>query len=245
MGATGIDLISGTKDCRIVGNFITDISGNGVSVGKFTLDEDTEFHIPYNPADKREICTNDLVGNNVIYKTGRDYYGTCGIACGYPSGLKIVHNVIKDSPWMGIHVGYGWTDQPNAMKNNLIANNDVSVFGTLLGDDTAGIYTLSHQPGTKITGNYIHDVALPDHVIRPLIAGIYNDERSGGTMKNPMVVAKNLITGIPNLLAHFVHQGSVILTYENKYRESNKGASEIKENAGLEQEYIHLLKMIN
>jgi len=221
---------------------ISDISGNGISIGKFTQDKNTEFHIPYNPKDKREICVDDIVANNVVARTGRDYHGTCGIVAGYPAGLKITHNVVKESPWVGIHVGFGWTDQPNAMRDNVISHNDVSRFGTVLGDDTSGIYTLSLQPGTKIVSNYIHDVALPTHVIRPLIAGIYNDEKSGGTMENPMIVACNLIKGIPNLLAHFTHQGGVILTYGNKFAEGNEGAKAIKDGAGLEADYRDILE---
>ena len=87
----------------------------------------------------------DISGNG-IYQTGPDYYGCCCIAAGYPAGLKIEHNIIRDNPYTGISVGYGWTLEPNAMHDNLIANNKISDVMNLLADG-AGIYMLSMQPG--------------------------------------------------------------------------------------------------
>ena len=57
MAATGLDFISGTHDDMIIGNVFTDIGGSGISIGKFTASDTTEYHIPYNPTDKNEICT--------------------------------------------------------------------------------------------------------------------------------------------------------------------------------------------
>jgi len=54
MGATGLDFISGTHDDMIIGNVVTDIAGNGISIGKFTASDTTEYHVPYNPSDKNE-----------------------------------------------------------------------------------------------------------------------------------------------------------------------------------------------
>jgi hypothetical protein len=61
-----LDFISGTHDDRIVGNVFTDIGGSGISLGKFTATETTEFHIPYNAPSENEICTSDTIKNHCI-----------------------------------------------------------------------------------------------------------------------------------------------------------------------------------
>ena len=70
--------------------------------------------------------------------------------------MQIEHNYVYNVPYTGISVGYGWTDEENAMKNNIIANNEIRRAMAILTDG-AGIYTLSKQPGTIIKENYIHD----------------------------------------------------------------------------------------
>jgi hypothetical protein len=49
MAATGLDLVSGTHDDLIVGNAFTDIGGNGISIGKFTASDTTEYHVALQP----------------------------------------------------------------------------------------------------------------------------------------------------------------------------------------------------
>jgi hypothetical protein len=42
MGATGLDFVSGTHDDMIIGNVVTEIAGNGTSIGKFAASDTTE-----------------------------------------------------------------------------------------------------------------------------------------------------------------------------------------------------------
>lgn len=241
-GATGIDLHYGTSNCIITGNIIHDISGNGISVGKFTRDKYTESHLPYNPEDKREICRNDEIRNNIIYRTGRDYYGCCSIAAGYPEGLKIEHNVIRDNPYSGISVGFGWTPEPNAMQNNVIANNMISDVMHLLADGAA-IYTLSLQPGTKITGNYITDMKKSEWSGSSPIVGIYLDEATGGTKENPFLVKENFIEEPRGRRFNFHSIGQVVIDNNFMYKGQN-GEKKTRENAGLEPEFSDLKNII-
>jgi hypothetical protein len=46
MGATGLDFVSGTHDDMIIGNVVTEIAGNGISIGKFAASDTTEYHVP-------------------------------------------------------------------------------------------------------------------------------------------------------------------------------------------------------
>lgn len=237
MGATAIDLFYGTNNCQITGNIITDISGNGVSIGKFVQDKQTEAGVPYNPKDKREICTNDVISNNIVYRTGRDYFGTHGIVAGYPAGIRIEHNVVHDMPYTGISVGYGWTLQSNAMHDNLIAYNKISNVMNLLADG-AGIYMLSMQPGTKIVGNHIYNMKRSKWAGTSPVAGIYLDEGTSGTKEDPFILKENLIE-LSYKNRYMLHLIGIVELDNNLYMGQGK-AKTVKDMAGLEPEYKDL-----
>ena len=240
LGATGIDFHYGVSESRIEGNTLYDISGNAVSIGKFTQDESTEFHVPYNPADEKEICENVVVSNNIIKRAAADYSGCVGIASGYPKSLQITHNVIEDLPYSGISVGFGWTDQPNAMSRNFIAYNEISKVVQLMNDGAA-IYTLSYQPGTKIYRNYIHDLPDPTLLGQKIICGVYCDERSGGSEKEPMVIEENIIDNGTSTTMYRFNQAGIIIMKNNIQNENQKNGIEIMKGVGLEAEFEDLI----
>ena len=183
MGAVGIDLNYGTDNSLIKDNIIRNISGNGIMIGKFVVDEKTDFHVAYNPQNKDEICTDDKIVNNYIHNIGTDYEGSVAIGAGYPKGILIANNEIAFAPYTGISVGYGWTSDDNAMSGNKILNNNIHHTSQVLCD-AGGIYTLSKQPNSEMSGNYIHDIVLPEWADYAT-NGIYMDEQTSGyTVKN-------------------------------------------------------------
>ena len=243
LGSTGLDLNFATRNSKIEGNVFSDISGGGILIGKFVKDSLTSINDAYNPDDKEMISTGDEISNNYFTRTGQDYYGTCAIAAGYTDNVKIRNNYIYDVPYTGISVGYGWTKDDNAMQNNLIANNEIEKAMAFLADG-AGIYTLSKQPGTKITGNYIHGLQRSPWSSPWPLAGIYLDIASGGTLENPMVVDRNVVdidydTGKPLNL----HKNRMVLLGNNCFNhKAHEDYEEIIKNAGLEPEFRHLVE---
>lgn len=179
LASAGLDLGEGTHDDAVVGCTFQDIGGNGLQVGKFS-DTNVETHLPYLPSDAREVCSNVIIANNLVTDCGTEDWGCCGICVGYARDVKIEHNDVFNLPYTGVSVGWGWTKATNCMSNNLIHANHVHEVATRLGD-TAGIYTLSAQPGTVISENYIHGmrpspyVPDPDHWFY-----LYLDEGSSG-----------------------------------------------------------------
>jgi len=191
MGSTALDLVSGTHDDLIIGNVVTEIAGNGISVGKFVASETTEYHTPYNPTDKAEICTNDTIKDNYITHVTTEFQGGTGIAAGYPKQLDIEHNELGYMNYTGISVGYGWTSTVNAMSNNKINFNDVHHVVQVMADGAA-IYTLSNQqPTSEMQNNYLHDFQTAQWADYGS-NGIYLDEQTSG-----YTVAHNAMVNAP------------------------------------------------
>lgn len=75
-------------------------------------------------------------------------------------------------------MGWGWTKTINTMSNNRILANKVNHYAKHMYD-VAGIYTLSAQPGSVISNNYIDSIYKapyahdPDHWFY-----LYTDEGS-------------------------------------------------------------------
>ena len=238
LGSTGLDLHYGTRHCAVVGNTFSDIAGSGVALAKFTQDPSVEYHLPYNPSDTTEICYYDTITNNLIERVAADYFGCVGIAAGYPNGAQITHNTIRNLPYSGISVGYGWTDQPNAMADNFIAYNDVSDVVKLLNDGAA-IYTLSYQPGTRLYRNYLHDMSAPQEPWQKIKYAIYCDEKTGGSAEKPFVIEENVIANIKDRLK--LHQSSIILLKYALQRTSQHTGPQVVEQAGIESEYREIV----
>ncbi|MBK8802621.1 MAG: carbohydrate-binding protein [Fibrobacteres bacterium] len=195
MAATGLDLVSGTHDNAIVGNVIKDIGGSGITVGKFTVDTATEFHVPYNPADKAEISTRDTIRSNLVTNVTTEIQGAVGIGGGYPRDVVIEHNEVSYMAYSGISVGFGWTKTANAMNNNHINWNHIHHVSQILADG-GNIYTLSNQ-GTsgEIQYNYMHDNSASTWADY-WILGIYLDEGSSG-----MDISHNVSKNSPSTIA--------------------------------------------
>lgn len=113
--------------------------------------------------------------------------------------------------------------------------------------DGAGIYTLSHQPGTVIHGNYIHDIARSPWAGPAPIPGIYLDE---GT--SAITISDNVLERVP--MGLFFHRAShnVVVntpgTYEERWEAEDNviqatpgyDAESIKTRAGLQPDYARL-----
>ena len=98
-GAVGILMASGTKEVTLVNNEVEETAGNGIEIGKFVVDDKTDYHTAYNPDDIREVCTNDRILNNKIHDIGTQYEGSVGIGAGYVQGIMIANNTVYNCPY--------------------------------------------------------------------------------------------------------------------------------------------------
>ncbi|HYG22050.1 MAG TPA: hypothetical protein VEH04_04645 [Verrucomicrobiae bacterium] len=165
LAMSGLDVHDGTHDGIIEGNVFRDIGGNGIQLGEFA-DPGFETHRPFNPTDEREIATRHRVANNVLTDTANEDWGCVGIAVGFGREISVEHNDISNTSYTGISMGWGWNKAPNVMRDNRIVANHIHKVATRMCD-TAGIYTLSPQPGTLIASNHVHSITMSPYVSDP------------------------------------------------------------------------------
>ncbi|MER7674244.1 RICIN domain-containing protein [Kitasatospora sp. NPDC096128] len=211
MGATALDLSHGVHNSSATGNYIYDIAGNGIMVGKFS-DPTVEYHTVYNPPsspageDPREVAKGVSVKDNLITRIGEDYLGTAGVNAGFVNSTTIDHNDISDTPWAGISLGWGWQSAANAEGNNSISYNRIgNVMNRLC--DSAAIYHLSNDPGTVINGNYIHDLVRNAAACGSAVAGLYTDEGSDN-----MTLSNNVLSHTDGFINQNRNGANVTLT---------------------------------
>lgn len=193
LGYSGLDYISGTKGGKVNACIFRDIAGNGLVAGSFSP-ASHETHLPYNPTDKREVCRNLQISNNLFTDITNEDWGCVAICAGYVSHINIEHNEINNVSYSGISLGWGWNRTLNCMENNRIYANNIHHYAKHMYD-VAGIYTLGAQPNSSISNNYIHDIYQPSYVHDPNHwFYLYTDEGSSYiTVKNNWVPAEKFL----------------------------------------------------
>lgn len=163
--STGLDYHTYIKGGNIDKCTFSDIGGNGILAGSFGP-EAHEAHLPYDPSDRRIICTGLNITNNLITNVTNEDWGCVGIGAGFVKDIKICNNEINDVSYTGISMGWGWNQQACSMSNNLIQGNLIHHYAKHMYD-TAGIYTLGSQPHSFIQENVVRDIYTPSYVHDP------------------------------------------------------------------------------
>jgi hypothetical protein len=163
--ASGMDFVSGTQNDIVEGCLFRDIGGNAIQLGCFQ-EGPLESHVPYNPTDQRVLCQKERIANNLITDGANEDWGCAGIAVGYAREITIEHNDINHVSYTGISLGWGWTPKDNALRDNRVHANRMEHIATRMCD-TAGVYTLSKQPGTIVDENVVDNIKMSPYVDRP------------------------------------------------------------------------------
>jgi hypothetical protein len=142
-----------------------DIGGTAILAGSFGP-EGHEAHKPYDPSDRREICTGLVIDGNRIDDAANEDWGCLGIGAGFVRDISITNNEISNVSYTGISLGWGWNQQTCAMANNLVRGNYIHHYARH-NYDCAGIYTLGSQPHTFIEENVIDSIYSPSYVHDP------------------------------------------------------------------------------
>lgn len=229
LGSTGLDYEEGTQGGVVRGCVFRDIAGNGLLAGSFSPAAH-ETHLPYDPADSRELCAFLQINNCYFTEVGNEDWGCLAIAAGYVKDINIEHNEICEVPYSGISLGWGWTQTVNCMRNNRVHANLIHHYAKHMYD-VAGVYTLASQPKSYVTENCVHSIYTPSYVHDPNHwFYLYTDEGSS------FITVRDNWTEGEKYLQNANGPGNV---WENN---GPKVDTAIRERAGLEAGYKDLLR---
>ena len=230
LGSTGLDYEEAVQGGVVRGCLFRDIAGNGLLVGSFSPAAH-ETHLPYDPADRREVCTQQQINNCYFTEIGNEDWGCLAIAAGYVGDVNIEHNEISEVPYSGISLGWGWTQTVNCMRNNRVHANLIHHYAKHMYD-VAGIYTLGSQPKSYVTENCVHSIYKPGYVHDPNHwFYLYTDEGSS------FITVRDNWTEGEKYLQNANGPGNV---WENN---GPKVDNDVRERAGLEAGYKDLLNI--
>ncbi len=188
-GSDGINMSNDVSNCNIIGNFITDITSSGITVGhpQHVYIGDGGTHARF-PPSVEAICKNNKINNNVLFdiSTAPGFGGCAAITAYFVEGLEITYNHVQNTAYNGIHLGWGWCNFLNSTtaKNNTVSNN--RIINTLRRlHDSGGIYTIGQNPGTYINNNYVR--GIPAATSGPTY-GLHNDEGTAYVIQNDNVL---------------------------------------------------------
>ncbi len=178
IGATAVDLAYAVSSSDISSCVFTDIGGTAIMAGWFG-EQGFETHIPYKPAIDSDMCNRLTIARNTITDAANEDWGCGAVSAGYVRDTDISGNTISHVNYSGICVGWGWTAHESGMRNNRITDNSISDYARQLYD-VGGIYVMSNQPGSVISGNTISMPYPAPHATNDRAFCIYFDEATDG-----------------------------------------------------------------
>ena len=181
LAATALDFVDNVSDCVVQKCTFGNIGGTAIMGGSFA-ESPREVHRPYTDLAKR--CQRLTIKENFVVDAANEDWGAVGIALGYVRHCTISKNHVFFLSYSGICVGWGWTPHDTGMEHNCIEGNNVSNYARQLYD-AGGIYTLSNQPGSVISGNKISAPFPAPYATNDRGFCIYLDARTDGfTIEN-------------------------------------------------------------
>lgn len=178
IGATAVDLAYAVSASDISSCVFTDIGGTAIMAGWFG-EQGFETHIPYKPAIDSDMCNRLTIERNTITDAANEDWGCGAVSAGYVRDTDISGNTISHVNYSGICVGWGWTAHESGMRNNRITDNSISDYARQLYD-VGGIYVMSNQPGSVISGNTISMPYPAPYATNDRAFCIYFDEATDG-----------------------------------------------------------------
>jgi hypothetical protein len=175
LGAVALDFGTGCQDNRIVDNRFDDISSAAIQLGGVA-------EVDHHPQRPEQITSDNVISNNLIARTGRDFVDTAAIYVGFTRNTLISQNTISEVPWSGIAIGWGW---------GLL---DPGMFPGLAGATSGmwGVYTTpTPNSGNRIVRNHISKF-LED---RWDGGAIYSTGQQGLSMDDPLLIEGNVACG--------------------------------------------------
>ncbi len=186
LGAVGVMVHNDVHRVEFDGNLFVDISADALVAGH------PEHDVIDEPMEG--LVTDLRFTNNVIDRSGAEFYGSVGVQLIKVDGATISHNLFRDLPYTALSLGWGWEHNQASTTHRAITveNNYFENVVSLLYDG-APFYVLGPvaEPGaarqdyTRIRGNFVNNAAAdpqfkaPGELIDPGFAkrpGVQLDE---------------------------------------------------------------------
>ncbi|TMK41831.1 MAG: right-handed parallel beta-helix repeat-containing protein [Actinobacteria bacterium] len=101
LGGVGLDFDTGSQHDAVVGNRFDDISSAATELGGVSP-------VDHHPAHRGQVTLDNTISNNLITNIGREYQDAAGVYVGFTTRSRVEHNDIRNVPWSGIAIGWGW-----------------------------------------------------------------------------------------------------------------------------------------
>ncbi len=169
LGGTGVSLDDGTQSSKVVRNTVSDTAAGGISIGE--VDD-------YYLTDTARMTLDVTVAHNTVETAGQDYRDAVGIWVGHSRRAVVAQNEVRDLPYTGISLGWGWGFQSpcelqakqglKACRRGTIYSGENKILGNRIHnvmnvlEDGGAIYTLGGQGdggGTttsEVAGNWVY-----------------------------------------------------------------------------------------
>lgn len=204
-GGYGVWLRGAVRDSQVSNCRMSDLGAGGVKVG-LTAQSPTDV----------DGTGNNTVRANSITDTGKVVPGAVGVWVGQSADNTVANNLIANTTYSGISVGWVWVYGTATASRNRITNNLLINIGLGEMSDMGGIYTAGESPGTVISGNVIHEVrGYPSYGAGAW--GLYNDAASTG-----VVWERNVVVGT-NDGGYLLHYGRNNIVRKNVLAFGDRG----------------------
>lgn len=177
LGSEALSMNYGVNNSTIDGCLFRDLSAGAITCGN-------AGKVNYNGY-------NINITNNVFRRIGVEYPDSVALTMYYCRGSNILNNDIRDTPYTGISVGWGWglNDPAGWGYINISYNYIDDCMNTL--EDGTHIYVLGKMRGSQISYNYTGKCAYDEDDTK-LFDGVYTDEGS-----DLMEIHHNVFDGVP------------------------------------------------
>lgn len=204
-GGYAVWLRNAVRESLVTNCTMRDLGAGGVKVGLTAQ----------SPTDTNATGLNQ-VRNNTIDGTGKVVPGAVGVWIGQSSDNTVANNLISNTSYTGISLGWSWNyGTSTAMRNRVTANLLLNI-GTGQLSDMGAIYTLGESTGTVISGNIIHEVR-PYPGYGAGAWGLYNDEASTG-----ITWERNIVIGT-DAGGYLLHYGRNNIVRNNLLAHGDRG----------------------
>lgn len=184
LGGYALWFNQGTTSSEASGNTITDAGAGGIRSGMAQADTTTK---------------SNKILNNAVVDIGHIMPGAVGIWVGRTYDTIVSQNLVANTTYTGISVGWDWdsvttaTSGYNAITNNLLFNIGQGNLGDMGGIYTVGTTAIGpNNATTTISGNVIREVrGYPGY--GPGAWGLYGDQ-----LTSNVLASNNVVVGTDN-----------------------------------------------